>query len=323
MDYPPTTVLDIPCCKKYVPNINYSSKKIHIGQRKLFISHLQYLTKSIDNLNKIHFLVYAGASPGLTSKKLSDMLFPNVKFILFDPCEFQVEGVHLFTSDVNFSQKIKQSNERIFLFNEIFSSKVAEKIKNNFKNILFISDIRLSPGPSSFPTDFNVLKCTCMQFNWVNELQPKTASLKFRQPFYTDNSVSESHNQEREFIHARDVFGVDFINNYFNKTFTYFTGIYLIQPWSGRTSSETRLYIDSINEFTTEILDVDLYEEKMFYFNTCQRNIMNFFQPVKNKCNCADCSLESMIISEYVAKYNIYSVSWIQEYTNKNFKTIH
>jgi hypothetical protein len=62
---------------------------MHIGQRKLFISELQFLTLKLPDLATEAYVVYAGAAPSCKMKLLID-LFPNVTFILVDPNEFYI-----------------------------------------------------------------------------------------------------------------------------------------------------------------------------------------------------------------------------------------
>ena len=68
---------------QYVPN--FCKPGIHLGQRKLFLSELQYLTNVWPHLidNKINYVVYAGAAPATHTHFLAKF-FPNVKFILVD-----------------------------------------------------------------------------------------------------------------------------------------------------------------------------------------------------------------------------------------------
>lgn len=68
-----------------IPGLN-----LHVGQRKLFLSELQFLTKVHQNENKINytpFVIYAGAAAGHHTYHLTTH-FPNMKFILIDPNPF-------------------------------------------------------------------------------------------------------------------------------------------------------------------------------------------------------------------------------------------
>jgi hypothetical protein len=69
---------------KYEPNVSPKFTNwpvIHIGQRKLFLNELQFLTHNV-----VDVVIYAGSSPSMHIWKLH-LLFPNVVFILVDPNE--------------------------------------------------------------------------------------------------------------------------------------------------------------------------------------------------------------------------------------------
>jgi hypothetical protein len=62
----------------------------HLGQRKLFLTELQFLTNCVKSLKvKPQYCIYAGSSPGNKTHLLS-LLFPDIKFILIDPNKFNI-----------------------------------------------------------------------------------------------------------------------------------------------------------------------------------------------------------------------------------------
>jgi hypothetical protein len=93
---PPTlTFNSIPGSIKYTDDETQFSKFIylvrktmHIGQRKLFISELQFLSNHLQP-NEDATIVYAGAAPSCKIWILMQ-LFPRVKFVLIDPNEFWI-----------------------------------------------------------------------------------------------------------------------------------------------------------------------------------------------------------------------------------------
>lgn len=322
MDIPITTA-DIQSRLGYAPHTNTTPKNIHIGQRKMFLAHLQFLTLAVSSQEEIYYVVYAGAAPGISSFQLSDMFFPNVKFILFDPQRINMKGVKMNTKTTpNIIKDIVYSNKRLFIFNEFFTEEIAYLFKDKFPNMLFISDIRLHSISKSFPTDKDVLICNSMQFNWINIMKPIMSSLKFRQPFYTDDSVEKMENVPH-CLNLSRLYGIDFIKDYKEKNMTYFKGKFYMQAWSRHTSSETRLLVDANDGYALDKIDVALYEDSMYYYNKIQRTQKIFKQPIENCDNCGDCALESHIIIEYYNKYNIYDPAFIKKYLNKIFKNIH
>lgn len=62
---------------------------LHIGQRKLFMNELQFLTHHLDSKNSMCYVIYAGAAPSNHIYKLHEY-FPNIKFILVDPAQFNI-----------------------------------------------------------------------------------------------------------------------------------------------------------------------------------------------------------------------------------------
>jgi cap2 methyltransferase len=138
---------------------------IHIGQRKLLLNEIYFLTR-FGHLSDT--VIYAGAAPGNHIPIVAD-LFPNHKFILYDPSPFQIKesnNVAIYTGTLN----------------GYFTDTVAQKYKD--KNVLFISDIRSVKDI----TDFNefeerVILDNELQRDWVTIMKPIKASLKFRIPF--------------------------------------------------------------------------------------------------------------------------------------------
>ena len=70
---------------EYIPNSGIKKFSEHIGQRKLFLNELQFLTK-VDT----KYCVYAGSAPGYKTYYLSS-LFPDIKLILIDPNKFDLK----------------------------------------------------------------------------------------------------------------------------------------------------------------------------------------------------------------------------------------
>ena len=91
---------DIPDSLPY-QSLKYLRRPLHVGQLKLFLSEIQFLTEYVPPEKPKAgiqarqgfvksviqtYVIYAGSGPGHKDKMLSN-LFPNVKFILIDPQE--------------------------------------------------------------------------------------------------------------------------------------------------------------------------------------------------------------------------------------------
>jgi hypothetical protein len=131
----------------------------HLGQRKLLLSEIEFLTH---NLKEGDTVVYAGSAPGVHLVIIADM-FPGIKLILYDPNRF-VPVVKSITKEV---------------YTEYFTDKIATKLASEIpgEKMLFISDIRTEP------TDAGVTKDMKMQQKWIEIMKPRKSLLKCRLPY--------------------------------------------------------------------------------------------------------------------------------------------
>ena len=145
-----------------------STTKFHIGQLKLLLSEIIFLTKHSKNNNKV---LYIGAAAGTHTAYLADM-FPFLTFDLWDPGKFDIEP-----------------RNNIKIFNNLFTYKNAFTYKNQGDNILFISDIR-SLVIAEYKKSKDMKKMNeivsfdlDIQKKWVKIITPIYAYLKFRLPY--------------------------------------------------------------------------------------------------------------------------------------------
>lgn len=131
----------------------------HLGQRKLLLSEIEFLTH---NYQPGDVVVYAGSAPGTHLPLLSEM-FEGIAFVLYDPHRF--DG------------KVRSLNAKVY--QEYFTDKVARKLKQEIPagKLLFISDIRTEP------TDEGVVRDMRMQEKWIELMTPRKSLLKFRLPY--------------------------------------------------------------------------------------------------------------------------------------------
>ena len=164
IDFIPLNYDTIPTYLKY--NRKKFSKNVHIGQRKLLLGEIYFLTK-YGNLS--NHVVYAGAASGQHIPFLSQ-LFPNHIFHLWDPAPFAIK-----------------SNDKIFINNNYFTNEVAELYKD--KSPLFICDIRSGSESMKFEEfEAEVDKNNQMQRKWIEIINPKMSMVKFRVPYGISNS---------------------------------------------------------------------------------------------------------------------------------------
>lgn len=140
---------------------NRYTYRIHIGQRKLLMNEILFMTKYGHLSDKV---VYAGAAHGIHIPLLAQ-LFPKHKFDLWDPGDFKI-------SDTN----------QIKIFNKYFTDEIAATYKG--QKILFISDIRTGNPSMSFEEfEKEVETNNQWQRNWIEIMKPSMSMLKFRIPF--------------------------------------------------------------------------------------------------------------------------------------------
>lgn len=150
--------------ESYRRRTNEERTVIHWGQRKLFLSELEFFTLYAKP-NDI--VLYVGSAPGNHTFFLT-LLFPFIeKFILIDPCPFYVKPT-----------------EKIEIIQDFFKEEYIQEIKKKYPSsrLLFISDIR-SASPLQESEDVveeKVNQDMQLQMNWVLSLKPRKSMLKFR-----------------------------------------------------------------------------------------------------------------------------------------------
>jgi hypothetical protein len=309
----------------------------HIGQRKLFLNELQFLTKC----TKHKYCIYPGSSPGHKTYYLSS-LFPHMKLILVDPNEFDLklppnntshrnmphpDIVHLYhnypteskvfmnkkISDMTAIDKkkildfISSSSYKIYIIEDYMNNDYAQMFKP--LNAVFISDIRSNISYSSFPMDFDIYWNSSMMFNWITIMQPQISMLKIRMPYRSDSNKEKWTDKFADDFSMSKVNGIDFISDYLNNKYSMPKSVLYVQPWGGRSTSEVRMYINKKDLSTIVEYDIDDIEGKMFYFNSINRPWVlhdNKYASRKlNFCYCNDCSLESKIWRDYFESINV------------------
>jgi hypothetical protein len=303
---------------RFVPN------KLHLGQRKLFLNKLQFLTDSLETQNQRSWVVYAGAAPSVPIILLSE-LFPKVRFLLVDPNPFFTIGVkpHKFNiKNINESVDYflgEKRQERIFIFNGLFTDELAKALgsaaKKYSRDLLFISDIRTNLENGN-PTDLDILWNSAQQVVWLHYLQPRRSMLKFRFPFWEGKTgritvdLRDPNGVYEGDFRAANELGYDFIGAYSRNEFPCISGRFYIQPWAPLGTTETRLVVeDKIESITYAKKDVSDYESRLFYLNLFDRGIMHHKNPNASPkiCfdHCYDCALENVIWSDYNKKYKL------------------
>lgn len=137
----------------------------HLGQRKLFIAELRFITKY---RNSADVIIYAGAAPGPHIAQLA-IMFPDKMFYLYDPREFS---------------PVLAKHKNIITHQEYFTDEIVREFK--YDKLLFISDIRTGhENDTNAIFEKEVDENLKQQRRWCELMGDslKMASLKFRLPF--------------------------------------------------------------------------------------------------------------------------------------------
>jgi Poly A polymerase regulatory subunit len=302
----PTSFDDLHERLVYDPKLKVGTKK-HIGQRKLLMNEVQFLTP----IDGDAVVIYAGSAPSHKGGLLAS-LFPKIRWIFIDPNPFDIfPGWDITINDITISQdRVKECirsvpDNTITIINDLMTIDLATALGEAFPDCYFISDIRTNmTGVET--TDADMIWNLAQQYNWIQELKPKRSMLKFRHPFYTQerdefDKVIATAKNDLEFAHA-----IDFVANYKSRKLIYPRGRIMLQPWAPNTSAETRLVIEQADLATLHNYgDGVEYEEKMFYLNTNIRQRGRFPHDVHGNGidSCFDCALEVSIWHDYIAQH--------------------
>lgn len=141
---------------------------LHLGQLKLFLSELLFLSK---NAKDGDIIIYIGAAPGYHLNKLVDM-FPKCHFELWDPRQSDVRNKQNVTiHEAKFTHEsiayYKEPSERYLLITDLRNMVIGRAIEAD--------DIKEA---DTIATDDMVI-----QMEWCQMLKPRKAYLKFRLPY--------------------------------------------------------------------------------------------------------------------------------------------
>ena len=298
--------------------LEYKSKRgektsIAWGQRKLLMSEIEFFTIYWNN-EKIPnpHCVYAGAAPGDHILLLSKM-FPSFTFDLYDPRGFSinpVEGkINIFQEYFTDTEVEKyKDKDNIFFISDIRTVDYASIYKNvgnkygfNIKfdenHQLIIEKLGSNEIFKEIPreikkdiekiTEEEVFGDMMRQQDWIFKMNPEHALIKFRLPYYYDNT---------------DV----------NKS--YLKGVVYWQPWAPQTSTETRLKPiknKQTNKYEEGLWNIQEYEEWCSFHNIevrCKFLFNNIFtgneEPFTDEMvNDYDSMCEAMILKLYFDKF--------------------
>jgi hypothetical protein len=304
----------------------------HIGQRKLLMSEIQFLT---NYKGKSKFVVYAGAAPGHKTHYLS-LLFPEYTFILVDPNKFELflpsgkthrQEVHpdithisnKYPTQSNLSKVkstgsalcafFKKKKYKIYIMEEFFTNKLAKQLKS--LNSIFISDIRTGDAKTGIPGDLHIIQNTSMMFNWIMLMQPDKSLLKFRSPYKSEKDkdyFKKNYKKYKKDFTLSKKYGIDFVGDYEKGEFNFLNSVIYLQTWARVRSTETRLCVNSpLTKKPKIVINYKSYENSFHYYNTINRSFVyhvnKYASPEIGVGHCNDCAIECCIWESYIKKY--------------------
>ena len=329
----------------YRSNMRYST--IHLGQRKLFLTELEFFNvigpHYTKNKNQV-LCIYAGAAPSNHTWLLSE-LFPRIKWLLIDPNVFDLtidksrtshrdvpndEIIHITyegktTKDENKNAKIKNIEDLSNLASYMIKTPARFTILQDFMtdeladilhelhlvyNILFISDIRTLEKGCNFPSNYDIIWNSAMQFSWISRLKPDFYMVKYRTPYLNNVIVHPLKRHENIFNYTKS-HGIDFLNDYAKKRFTFLDGTIHIQCFHGSGSLESRLIGrgDVLKFKTIDMLD---FEERMFALRVNRGFAMYKNENATRELffdHCNDCAKENHLWKEYLKSTTSYKAN--------------
>jgi len=219
---------DIPVELEYRSGGKMTKPSLHVGQRKLFLSELQFLTNHLKNHKDVAYVVYAGAAPSNSKYELM-ALFPNVKFILVDPAEIKIFVepnlphykfpknhtvhkeicyIHSGYYDANknvesfltyngtaswntpkLAKFIKESDFRFYIIEDFYDNDASKNLASLSNDApIFFWSDIRSNVANDNPKDLDIIWNLCMQYTWSVLLKANYSMYKYRVPYMSDKS---------------------------------------------------------------------------------------------------------------------------------------
>ncbi len=168
---PATVAGDLPSHLPYRVGLYPRRVAAHVGQRKLLMSEVDFLT---DFARRGDTVVYAGSAPGIHIPYLASLFDSlHLTFELYDPREFDLpkwEG-----------RVIPRINTHQGFFTDETAAEYAGR-----DDVLFISDIRTGGHEAGLPGEEDVSRDMHQQEKWVLAMQPRAFMLKFRLEYFKE-----------------------------------------------------------------------------------------------------------------------------------------
>jgi|UniRef100_A0A6C0DZ61 hypothetical protein len=228
--------------------------KCHSGQRKLFFSELEFLTRCGKYYKFDECCVlYVGAAPG-THTNLLIKMFPDLHWVLYDPNQFDINQKY-----INKNVDIHTGYDGFFT-----DDKIQDVLNNKFvknRKILFICDMRLDTKQEQ------ILKELIDQQRWIIKMGASMWSLKMRVPYNFDEITEYDMSDIKDKIYEYDSFKIK------PGYLLYLYGNIVTQLYAKPYSTEMRLIgkIKKNGKYKFKLWHNKTYESNCLYFNEVDR----------------------------------------------------
>lgn len=309
----------------YKPNV-------YNPHRKDFLNDLRFLNKFVKyvDVTQKYFVIYL--EPSYHIYELS-RYYPNVTFILIQNGNKNIYITDLLDKDLLIKQidynnviynlddiealeRLLPTEIRIFSTIEKCSLGLLLTIKDllpSNANIMFISNIQIPSIDNnnnedqfqkelrqeyyiSQNNDYEYIKFLYEHYTWFNNFGFEGIMLNFRIPY---DDPKEITSELLEKLQLNNV-GIDFIPG---QSLEYVNGELYLEPWSNKTSTNTKIIIEKHEIYEKTIFKLDDYLGFMNYYNTIERFMHKHNKEGKiyGYCECNDCAIEVLILKNYLS----------------------
>jgi Poly A polymerase regulatory subunit len=259
----------------------------HIGQLKLFLTELQFLTDHLEKHDQKVILVYSGSSPSHKASHLSKM-FPNLKIIMIDPYEHET-----YYPDGESQYQKKHADETIY-----FKCAPGNRFKHSERWInLFDGKKIVGPvkrTPDTIKDAGSAIDRAIKESNtddWTDFIIKSDYKFYILEDFFTDETAEMfrtlSEQKEYKFLYASDIrsrmeeqskFPSD-LDIIWNSAMQY-NWVRIMQPDAAMFKFRTP-YFDR-RDFK-KVMNDSRNEPYRSVFDTARRNGINFIGDYKNR----------------------------------------
>lgn len=275
------------------PTVGCLYSDVHIGQRKLLVSEILFMTL---HGAKARTVVYIGAAGGQHIPALCEM-YPEHRFLLYDPAPFSRPLMDY----------MRKNPTRVAVYNELFppadkNGRAARDLAQATgasgigtstataaqRGFLLISDIRRREENADAPTNSDVDADMELQVMICREMQPLAAHLKCRLPYF--NPEADPPEPDIQVTLPK--------------------GVIYFQPWCGHKSTETRLILEPPYDdpSSTMTLSARWYESALYNHNINTRYTRHITPAIETTDlflgtvydTCFDCTFERYTLWRYL-----------------------